>query len=116
MARGKPLNEVLSEAELRAKRGAGAGVPPAAAYLPPPQQPDVLSKLWQVKGQALSLLRRVLLFTLVVAAALVAHSQEGLRVRIAALVGTGGSAGLVRAASTALPVSVVAAVVLAWCA
>ena len=106
MPRGKALHEVLTHEELQAKRGLAAPAPP---------QPDVLTKLWHVKGRLLTFLRRVLLFVAVVAAALVVHAQEGFRARVAAFVGTGTSAPLVRSASTALPVAAVAAVVLAWC-
>lgn len=113
MPRGRRLDEVLSQEELHRKRDA------PLEYVAPREEhanakPDVLSRIWDAKSTVFTFLRRLLLCFVVVTVALVVHMQEGFRVRVAALVGTTSSSASIQLVSTALPLSAVSAVLVAW--
>jgi hypothetical protein len=112
MTRGRRLDEVLSQEELHRKRDA------PLEYVAPREEhankPDVLSRIWDAKSTVFTFLRRLLLCFVVVTVALVVHMQEGFRVRVAALVGTTSSSASIQLVSTALPLSAVSAVLVAW--
>ena len=113
------MDELLSQEELHRKRDA----PLVDAYVAPPRddanlnanaKTDVLSRIWDAKSTVLTFLRRLLLCFVVVTVALVVHMQQGLRVRVAALVGTTSSSAGIQLVTTALPLSAVSAVLIAW--
>ena len=113
------MDELLSREELQLKRDAPvqqAAAPEHAANGPPArvEPTDVLSRLWDAKSTMLTFLRRLLLCFVVATVALVVHMQEGFRVRVAALVGTTSSSPSIQLVSTALPLSAVASVLIAW--
>ena len=118
MPRGRRLDELLSQEELHRKRDAPvAPVVAADPYVPPAREEhklDVLSRLWDAKSTVFTFLRRLLLCFVVVTVALVVHMQESFRVRVAALVGTTSSSPSIQLVSTALPLSAVSAVLIAW--
>ena len=124
--RGKPLAELIPEDELALKRARGAGAAPAQARArrvervaepdaaPAARAKGFLEHVAALKDRAWRFARRALVCVVLVAALLALHADKTVNAALANLLGTSHLGAVPKSVSTALPLAVMAAIVVTW--
>jgi hypothetical protein len=110
--RGKKISELLSSEELRRKRTRRAHAEPTT----PPVHEALADRVGGALGKLARYLRRLAVAVALTALMFVVHRSQSFHAAATVFLNTAGHSELVRSLSTALPLSVVTALVTMWTA
>ena len=109
--RGKKISELLSSEELRRKRTRRAPEPTT-----PPVHEALADRVGGALGKLARYLRRLAVAVALTALMFVVHRSQSFHAAATVFLNTAGHSELVRSISTALPLSIVTALVTVWTA
>jgi hypothetical protein len=109
--RGKKISDLIPSEELRRKRARCAPEPAAAASAPAAGLAD---RVGDALGKLTRYLKRLVVAVALTALVLVVHRSQSFHAVATVFLNTAGHSELVRSISTALPLSIVTALVTMW--
>ena len=118
--RGKKISDLIPSDELRRKRARCASGPPAATPSPAPFEvrgpAGLADRVGEAIGKLARYLKRLAVAVALTALVLVVHRSQSFHAVATVFLNTAGHSELVRSISTALPLSIVTALVTVWTA